>query len=270
MKRIGLLIALFAGLILVFSPLTAQDEKKKDGDKTEKKDDAKKDEAKKDEKKDPEKKDDEKKKGPPAKEKKVTEKMPPYSQMFRTKILSAAGESNREFTIELQEIDPKKVYDFNNWKAQRTTQLAQQQFNANRETNIQSRAQQLANYQRDYANFQIELAKRSNNLTSPKAMEVRAHEDAKIRTAYLPVRFDDQGFQKKWTEKEKREFRGDTTIPGYPADFDVIKSGQFIDIYMAKKPAAPKDAPKKKKADDDPLEMKTAEFILIVVIADGK
>src|SRR5207247_1340493 len=118
---IGLLIALFAGLILVLPSLTAQDEKKKDGDKTEKKDEAKKDEKKDPEKKDEEKKkDDEKKKSDasPAKEKKQIEKMPAHGQVIRTKIVSANGESNRAFTVELQEVDPKKVYDLNVWKAQ--------------------------------------------------------------------------------------------------------------------------------------------------------
>src|SRR5258706_9966908 len=113
MKRIGLLIALFAGFLLMLPSMPAQDAKK-DGDKAQKKDDEKKDEAKKDDKKAPDKKDDEKK--PAAKDKKQTEKMPPHGQVIRTKILSANGASNREFTVELQEVDPKKVYDLNVWK----------------------------------------------------------------------------------------------------------------------------------------------------------
>lgn len=281
MKRIGLLIALFAGLILVLPTLTAQDGKK-DADKAqkdEKKDGEKKDDKKDPDKKDPEKKDDEKKdekkeekKEEKKKEKKPIEKMPAYSQMIRTKILSVNGASNRDFTIEMQEVDPKKVLDYNTWKAQRTSQLAQQQFNASTQKDVNQRVQQLANYQRDLANFQIESAKRSTQIYTAKSVEVRGHEDAKVRTLFLPVQFDDQGFPKKWTEKEKREFRGDTQIPGYPSDFDQIKSGQVIDLYMFKKPAPPKGEPKKKKGpDDDPLPMMTTpEFILVVIVTEGK
>jgi hypothetical protein len=268
MKRIGLLIALFAGLILVLPPITAQDGKK-DADKAQKKDDEKSN-KKDDEKKDPEKKDDEKKEEK-KKEKKPIEKMPAYGQVIRTKILSVNGASNRDFTIELQEVDQKKVYDYNNWKAQRATQLAQQQFNASTQKDVNQRFQQLANYQRDLANFQIESAKRSTQIYSTKPLEVRGHEDAKVRTLFLPVQFDDQGFPKKWTEKEKREFRGETQIPGYPSDFDQIKSGQVIDLYLFKKPAPAKGEKKKKGPDDDPVPMAAApEFILLVILTEGK
>ena len=60
MKRIGLLIGFLAVLVFLV-PLTAQDAKKKDADKTDKKDDAKKNVDAKDDKKDPEKKEDKKK-----------------------------------------------------------------------------------------------------------------------------------------------------------------------------------------------------------------
>lgn len=274
MKQIGLLIALFAGLVLVLAPAPAQDKKdpdktEKKDEKTDKKDDGKKDDAKKDE---PEKKGPEKKK-----EKKPIEKMPAHGQVIRTKIISANGQSNREFTIELQEVDPKKVFDLNVWQTQQTNSLAQQQINIAKISpkDFQGRVNALNNYNRAMANYQIDLAKRSTQIYTAKPVEVRAHEDAKVRTLFLPVQFDDQGFPKKWTEKEKKEFRGDTQIPGYPSDFDAIKSGQIIDLYMVKKAPAPKekDAPKKKKASDDdppPMVMATPEFIVIVIIAEGK
>jgi membrane-bound lytic murein transglycosylase len=267
MKRIGMLIVCLAGLVFVLPFSPAQDEKKKDPDKTEKKDDAK----------DPEKKDEEKKKtdSPSPKPKKVIEKMPPYSGVMRTKVLSASGENNREFTVEKPELDPQKVQETNNWAAQRQLQLAQQYAQASTQKDFKARATALANWQRDSANYQVELAKRSAGNYTMKPMEVRAREDAKVRTFYLPVMFDDEGKQKKWTEKEKKELRGDTQIPGYPSDFDQIKSGQYVDLYMYKKPPPPKGEktePKKKKGPDDDPEVKTVpEFILIVIISsDGK
>lgn len=263
MKRIGLLIALFAGLVFVLPSLTAQDDKKKDADKA-----VKKDEDKKDEKKDEDKK---KTDAPPAKDKKPVEKIPPHGQVFRTKIVSTSAATSREFTIELQEIDPKKVADLNTWKFQQSQSLANQKYQASTTKDFKGRITALQNYQKALANYNVDLAKRSGNIYSAKPLEVRAHDDAKVRTMFLPVQFDDQGFQKKWTEKEKKEFRGDTLLPGYPSDFDAIKSGQFVELYMAKKPAPAKDAPKKKKGpDDDPVEMKTPEFIVIVILADGK
>jgi hypothetical protein len=264
MKRIGLLIVCLAGLIFILPSVPAQDEKKKDPDKTEKKDDAK----------DPEKKDDEKKKPePPAK--KPIEKMPAHGAVVRTKIISASGASNREFTVETQEIDPKKVQDLNVWKAQQSQSLAQQQFQASSAKDFKARISAQQNYQKALANYNIELAKRSGNIYTPKNLEVRAHDDAKVRTAFLPVLFDDEGNRKKWTEKEKKEFRGNTQMPGYPSDFDQIKSGQYVELYMYKKPAPPKGEkvePKKKKGpDDDPVEVKTTpEFIVIVILSEGK
>ena len=81
---------------------------------------------------------------------------------------------------------------------------------------------------RPAANYNLELTKK--NVYSAKPLEVRAHDEAKVRTMFLPVMFDDQGFQKKWTEKEKKEFRGETMMPGYPSDFDAIKSGQRVTV----------------------------------------
>ena len=238
MKRLGLVIALLAGLVFVLPSLTAQNEKK-DDDKAAKKDDAK----------DPEKKDDEKKKSDPAKDKKPVEKLPPFGAKFKTKIMSANGASNREFTVELQEVDPKKVYELNTWKAQQSQSLTNAQLALARATTPQARLQAQQGYQRAVTTFSMELAKRQGNIYTAKPFEVRATEDAKVRTMFLPIVFDDQGFPKKWTEKEKKEFRGETLIPGYPSDFDAIKSGQYVEIYMVKKAPPAKDAKDAKEKD---------------------
>lgn len=285
MKRLGLLIALFAAMIFVLPSLPAQDEKKNDA-KTEKKDEAKKDEPKKDEpkkdepkkdepkkdeKKDPEKKDPEKKDEKKDEPKKVEKEKLSYSTMFRTKIISANAENGREFTVEMQELDPKKVYEMNIWEAQRKQQLTQELFNAQRQKGAQY-AQSMAAYNRNIATFQMEKAKRQSNLTSAKNLEVRAAENAKVRTMFLPVEFDDEGKQKKWTKKEIEAKKDKTGLPGYPAEWDALKSGQYVDIYMAKPTAAAK-APAKKKAapgdDDPPPAMQRQEFVLIVIVAEA-
>lgn len=266
MKRIGLFIAFLAVLALVLPSLTAQDAKK-DADKTDKKVD-----AEKDEKKDQDKTD---KKGEPAKdekkdsEKKAEPKKAPeklvYGNKFITKIVSISGESSREFSVESQELDPKKVFEFNKWKAERSLALAKQQSGVK---DVNGRNQ----YQQALATFQNEMAKRSNNLTTGKPLEVRATENAKVRTLFLPVEFNDVGEQKKWTKKEIEERKDKTGLPGYSADFEALKQGQWVEIYMAKQAPMPKVTAKKKKgpADDDPPAGKMVqEFVLIVIRQEG-
>jgi hypothetical protein len=272
MKRLGLSVAFLALLFVVLPTLTAQDAKKKTADKAEKKDDAKEPDEKTEKKKD--KKD---KEEPPKKEKLN------FGYKFTSKIISANGGSNREFTVEVKEIDPQKVAQVSTWQAQRMQQLAQQaasvsqQFvQANQQTNPQQRfnslqnaAKSQANYQRDLANFNIELAKK--DIYSNKPFEVRAADEAKVRSLNPPVEFDDQGFQKKWTKKELEERRDKTGLPGFPVDFDQLKTGQYVELYMVKPAPMPKAQPKKKKGPDDdppPEAMGRPEFVLVVILSD--
>jgi hypothetical protein len=278
MRRIGLLIG-FLAVVVFLLPLTAQDVKK-DATTTDKKDDAKKDAEKKDGTKDPEKKD--AKKEPEKKKDKVV-----YGYMFPTKIVNFKGETNREYTIEVQEEDPKKKYDLSVWSVQRQQQLAQQQANAMRQ---KDGGAALRNYMRDLANYQLELAKRQTQIYTSKRVDVRAAENAKVRSMVPPIEFDDQGFQKKWSKREFDALRNKSPLllyqavvkkgdkymglaPGIATDFDAIKAGQYIDIYMAYVPPKTKDDPKKKKSpdDEDPPAAKdqSREFVLMVIKSDG-
>jgi hypothetical protein len=62
--------------------------------------------------------------------------------------------------------------------------------------------------------------------------------------------------------------------PGIATDFDAIKAGQYVDIYMAKVPPKKKEDPKKKKGpdDEDPPAAKdqSKEFVLMVILGDAK
>lgn len=265
MKRIGLIIG-FMTILVFLLPLSGQDAKKE----VDKKD------VKADDKKEPDKKDKEKK---PAVEKLI------YGGKFVTRIVGQKGETNREYTVQVNEVDPKKVYDMNLWSTQRQQQLAQQYAQALQQKDFNQRAQQLANYQRDTANYQIELAKRKTQVYTAKNMEIRAAENAKVRTMTPPIEFDDTGFQKKWTKKELDALReksplhlsmGGTAVtnaPGYPSDLDAIKQGQLVEVYMVKTAPLKKDDTKKKKgpADDDPpMVQQGNEFVLIVILPEGK
>jgi hypothetical protein len=206
MKRIGLLIG-FLAVVVFLLPLTAQDVKK-DATTTDKKDEAKKDADKKDVTKDPEKKD--AKKEPEKKKDKLV-----YGYKFSTKIVNFKGETNREYTIEMQELDKKKVDDMNAWSFQRENQLAQQKVNAMRQ---KDGGAALRNWMRDLANYQVELAKRQTQVYTSKKVEVQAAENAKVRSMVPPIEFDDQGFQKKWTKKEFDALRNKSPLLLYQAD----------------------------------------------------
>jgi hypothetical protein len=264
MKRIGLLIG-FMAVLAILLPLTAQDVKKgakKDADKADKKDSAKKDGDKKDDKKEKD-------------EKKKVEKLI-YGAKFVTKIMNVKGETNREYTIEVYEVDPKKVYDLNVWKAQRSQQLAQQQFNIQKIgiNDVQGRFNATRQYAIDVQNFQIDAAKRGTQVYTAKQVEVHATDNAKVRTLVPPVEFDDRGNLIVWTKKLLAERRDKTGLPGFPIDFEAIKSGIRVEIYMAKVPPKKKSDLKKKKGpdDDDPPAAKERrlEFVMMVILPEGK
>jgi hypothetical protein len=264
MKRIGLLIGFLAGVLFLL-PLPAQDVKKEAGKTEKKKDEAKKDLDKKDDAKDPEKKDE--KKDP--EKKKAPEKLV-YGVKLVTRIQGFKGETNREYSIDVQEIDQSKVFAFNKWKAERSQQLAQAQFNIQRidPKDFQGRANAIQDYQRAVAEFQQQSAQRATQLTTAKRMEVRAAENAKVRMMLPPVEFDDTGKQIVWTKKLLAERKDKTGLPGYPADFDAIKQGQLVEVYMAK--VAPMTKKKKGPDDDDVPSMKANEFVLMVIMQEGK
>ena len=263
MKRIGLLIG-FLAVILILLPSSPAQDAKKDVDKSDKKkDETKKDLDKKSDAKDPEKK--EEKKEP--EKKKAPEKLV-YGAKFVTRIQGFKGESNREYTIEVPELDPKKVFELKRWQAERSQQLAKQQFEASRQTDPNTRMAQFQQYQAAVAEFQQQSAQRSSQLTTGKRMEVRAAENAKVRVIVPPVEFDDTGKQIVWTKKLLAERKDKTGLPGYPADFDAIKQGQLVEVYMAK--VAPVTKKKKGPDDDDPPAMKGNEFVLMVIMQEGK
>ncbi|MBI2805426.1 MAG: hypothetical protein HYX68_10660 [Planctomycetes bacterium] len=258
MKRFGMILGFLAVLVLTMPALVAQDKKKTD--KTEKKaaDDEKGKKAAKDDK-------EAKKKEPPAKKEKLV-----FGARFYTKVLSIKADTTRQFLIETKEIDPQRLFDLKNWQAQRLQQLAQQQFNALKQTNPQTRFQQLQAYQRDVFNFQKELVQRQGGIYRSKPVEVFATENAKVRTIDPPIEFDDQGNQKKWTKKERDAFRDKTGLPGFQAEFDAIRPGQIIEIYMKKVPPRPKGKKKGPSDDDVPMEEMRPEFVLVVIQATGK
>ena len=73
---------------------------------------------------------------------------------------------------------------------------------------------------------------------------------------------------------ELAALKAKSKLPGYPADFDLLKTGQWVELYLAKATPAPKGSappmnPKKKKMEDDPdVPMTVPEVVLIVIWAE--
>lgn len=244
--------ALAAALSFFLLGTTAAQEKDKPKGKADPKADLKKDgkeETKKDDKpnpfldeKDPKKKDDK-----PGEEKVV------YGQSLRAKIKKFDANSDRYFSIEIPTPDPKRVYDLNLWKAQQLNSIAG-------ERNPFQRANRLRQYQ-------LDLARRQNDVFVMQEIELQAAEDIRVRTNFPPVVYDDKGFLKKWSTAELRKLRGNSKLPGYPTEFDSLRPGQVVSVYLAK--PDPKATPKKKDllggVPEPGLEINRPKVVMILI-----
>jgi hypothetical protein len=260
MRYLGLLFGFFALTLFVLPGLTAQEKGK----------DKKADVEAKDDNPEPEKKDKKKGTTKEKKEKKPVEEIPPHGPVVKTKIVSMKADSVRDFTVEVSMPDPMKMYNLQMWQQQQMVSIAQS-------PNPQTYNQRL--YQ-----FQMQLAQKQNNGEgfSMKPVDVQATEKCKVRIMYPPLQYDDAGNLKKWSKKEIAALKGTSKLPGFPADFDLLKNGQYVEIYLAKQHGSPKGKwtgknPNKKKMekekapveDDDPIETRP-QVILIVIWAEPK
>jgi hypothetical protein len=278
MKALGLTIAFLALTVFLLPGLTAQ-EKKADDAKAEKKDAAKKDEpkkdaakkddAKKDAAKDPEKKEGEAKSGAKESKKlaKTDDEKVVYGQKLVTKIVSMRPEMAHEFSIEVKQVDPERIVQFQIWQQQQMANLA-------RSPSAQA-----------ILNFQIQMRqKQATDIYSNKVVDVRAVDGIKVRSLYPPQAFDDRGNIKKWTAKQLVKLKGKSRLPGYPSDMDALKIGQTVEVYLAKTTppiktgpptklaAKSKEAKAKPKFNDEDdavaLPKNQPEVVMIVILAE--
>jgi hypothetical protein len=264
MRRLAGLLLLFAAGGLLLAPLPAQDKdadakaEKKDakGDakaekkdaQTEKKDAAKKAEAKGDDADDkkPVKKSGSTSKREAKKADPVEERIVKESVVLRARIAQLSGESNSGLTVELPFQYPPKLLAARTWLMQQL---------------------QLGNRSYEVIN------QYKKKLSDARQIEVKPGETMKVRTMNLPVEYDDKGNLKRWKAKEIAALRGSTRLPGYPAEFDAVRPGQIVDLYVAKVPQPkrnPRERPKKVEDDEDPLEeYPRPEVLMIVVIIEA-
>jgi hypothetical protein len=257
LRLFGLLIL---GLALVVPTSTAGDKDKKDDKKEvtkdEKKDDKK--DEKKDDKKD-EKKDDEKKVEKKAKEKFV------YGSTFKGKVKSLDANSPRDFTVEWITKVPnpdgqRRLTDLNR-------QLQQQTINFQREKNLQQRqniAQQIAQTKADIFKVQQKDLYKDQG----KDVQLRAAENIKVVTSSPPIDYDEKGNLRKYTQAELTKMRN-PYLTGYTSEWDVVRKGQWVEVYLAKTATAPAKGTKGKKDDlDDVGAQARQEVVGLVILAE--
>jgi hypothetical protein len=139
---------------------------------------------------------------------------------------------------------------------------------------IQLRNARLRGDANGIVNAQVELAKNQANAVTysegpPINLEFLADDNLKVRTLVLPVEFDDKGKPRRLTEKEKKALKGpDPKAPGYLADFDSLKQGQIVDVYLPKtKRAATKTRPAKDQ-DESATRQERLKALMIVIRAE--
>jgi len=120
------------------------------------------------------------------------------------------------------------------------------------------------------ANIRLEMAKNQQNLykDQTKNLELAAGDDMKVRTMLPPVEYDDKGKVKKLTPKELKALKGpDQNVPGFPADFDNLKPGQTVRVYVTK---PKKDLARGKPKDKDLLadSKEKPKVMMIVILAE--
>lgn len=102
--------------------------------------------------------------------------------------------------------------------------------------------------QKDQKEKLITIGNFEGKITNIDAMEKSLHvqngrqnvkvmtvDDVKVRTKNPPIAYDDKGNKKKYTTKELKELKGDSKLPGYSADFDALKTNQYVQITLVRK-----------------------------------
>jgi hypothetical protein len=181
--------------------------------------------------------------------------------------------SQRDFTLQVKvpELDQGTVNRLNQLQQQLAQQ--QQQYLQARDLNGKRNA---ANAIR---NTQIEMVKAQANLYRPKDVDVklRAAENVKVRWKDPPPDYDDKGNLKKYTPAEKKALM-DPGLPGYRGEIDGLRTGQIVQVFLAKSHSymkyntkgkgIPKGIPKKAKKveDDDETGVQDRPEVLVLVI----
>jgi hypothetical protein len=161
-------------------------------------------------------------------------------------------------------------------KAYLDAQAAYQRALLNRQANPQQRAQDIARATQD---MQTHLAKLYTIEKKMQKVELQLTDDAKIRVPNPPVAFDDDGKAKKYTKQELDKLKGDPKLPGFPAEFDALATGETVQLTLVKKkdakpmhPVAPGVPKPKDLVGEDALadHFPLASMVVVVGIEEKK
>lgn len=198
-----------------------------------------------------------------------------WGASFPGKLKEMDASSQKNFTVEVQVPvpNPEGIAALTN--AQADWQRRRIQILANR--NPLQRAQQLAQLQRDMA---VSMGRLQAGTIKYQGQEIRlrAAENIRVRTASFPAEYDDKGRLKRPTKEELKELKGPENLPGWTAEFESLRAGQYVQVFLARNQANPapnaKGAkgvlPKAPKLDDDAsLDQQRPEVIMIVIVAEA-
>jgi hypothetical protein len=120
-------------------------------------------------------------------------------------------------------------------------------------------------------NLQVQLLREQANMMQVKKeshnVDIEAGDEVQVRLKDPPVQFDEKGNVKKYTAKELKELKGDSKLPGYPGDFDSLKTDQIVQIKLAKMKETPK--PRGKGEDKDSLTDNKPVATTIMILQDA-
>jgi hypothetical protein len=266
------LSALLAAGLLFSLPVLAQDAKKQDNKKPPSVDDIlgalnkkndKKDVAGKDDAKDPKKpgaKDD--KNGKDKKDLGLDDKKSKLEYgtvaVGSVQRVEANGELALKITtkIQVQHADAaQRMFNYNKSLADRANDLARRQFDIQRERNPQQRQNLIQQYYQQVASY-------ANNPIKPPELYyakdvtndviVRLGKDVIVRTLFPEPQYDDKGNPIQLTPQKIKEMRGPEGYPAFPAQLSDLRTGQTVQIYLARPKGAvnPKDKNKKTAIGD--------------------
>jgi hypothetical protein len=130
-----------------------------------------------------------------------------------------------------------------------------------------SNAQGVINAQNQMAQAAAQLYELA---TVDKEVEWTAADEIKVRMNNPPPQFDDKGRVKRYTAKELRELKGNDRLPGYPAEFSDIKTGQIVQVTLEQKKIAPRPVKRGKEAEGEPLGDNLPKMTFLVIVAEPK
>ena len=194
---------------------------------------------------------------PPAAKENDKDKAPPAERIVQTGRLVGTingwNETDGKFTLHI-----KFAYSEANVQAQQNYLRDLQNLTVRQQTimqnrNLLQRQRDLAKWAQDYQNFFSKPQNFYQVKEKEQDVDVELIDEAKIRLASPPAKFDDKGNIKAYTAEELKELKGtgeDAKLPGFAGERDGLRNGQMVLVTLGYKPAAKDGEAAKKKPED--------------------